>query len=110
MPAPTQGHYGIGMKTSPRVEQLVNDVEELLAELSDEHGPEVAALRARVEETVATARRTLGEQSKSAAARALRYAKAVDNYITGYPRIGFLTGVAVGGLLVYLAGLLTPDE
>jgi ElaB/YqjD/DUF883 family membrane-anchored ribosome-binding protein len=98
------------MKTAHRVNQLVDDVEELLAELHDEHGPEIAELRARVEETVAAAKRAIGEQSKSAVAKAKQYALAVDDYITSYPRISFLTGVAVGGILVYLAGLLTPDE
>ncbi len=98
------------MKTSHRVNQLLNDVDELLAELRDDHGPEIAELRARVEENVVAAKRAIGHQSKSAAARVRRYARAVDDYITTYPRIGFLTGVAVGGVLVYLAGLFSPKE
>jgi ElaB/YqjD/DUF883 family membrane-anchored ribosome-binding protein len=98
------------MKAPHQINQLVNEVEELLAELSDEHGPEIAELRARVEETVAAARRAIGKRGKSAVARARRYAGAVDDYITSYPRIGFLTGIAVGGILVYLAGLVSPKE
>ena len=98
------------MKASHRVDQLLSEVEELLAELRDEHGPEVAELRARVEETVAAAKRAIGDQGKSAAAQARRYVRAVDGYITSYPRISFLTGIAVGGVLVYLASLLSPKE
>ena len=98
------------MKPSHRINQLVNDVEELLAELSEEHGPEIEELRARVEETVADTKKTLGYKTRSAAAKARRYARAVDDYITGYPRIGFLTGVAVGGALVYIANRLTPKK
>jgi hypothetical protein len=29
----------------------------------------------------------------------------VDDYITGFPRLGFLTGVLVGGMIVYVRGL-----
>jgi hypothetical protein len=35
-----------------------------------------------------------------------RYARSVDNYVTGYPRLGFLTGVMLAGGLAYMVGLM----
>ena len=36
------------MKTATKLNQLFNDTEELLAELEDQHGPEVEELRDRL--------------------------------------------------------------
>ena len=83
------------MNQSRHLSELINDVEELLAELSDEHSPQIDELRNRIEDTLGSA--------KPAAARVRRYARAVDDYITGYPRLGFLTGLLIGGGLVHLA-------
>jgi hypothetical protein len=38
-------------------------------------------------------------------ARIGHYAGSVDNFITGFPRLGFLTGILVGGIIVYVRGL-----
>jgi hypothetical protein len=31
---------------------------------------------------------------------------SLDRYVTGYPRLGFVTGLLLGGAIVHLAGLL----
>lgn len=94
------------MKDSKPLDSLIEDVEELIAALADEQSPQVKELRRRVEEAVDS----LEAQRKSATRRIRRYAASVDRYITGYPRLGFATGVVVGGLIVYMAGLLSPKE
>jgi ElaB/YqjD/DUF883 family membrane-anchored ribosome-binding protein len=93
------------MNPSRALSKLVNDVEELLAELSDEHGPEMDELRTRVAQTIDSAKRALESQRTSVVARIGHYAGSVDDYITGFPRLGFLTGVLVGGMIVYVRGL-----
>jgi ElaB/YqjD/DUF883 family membrane-anchored ribosome-binding protein len=93
------------MNPSRTLNRLVNDVEELLAELSDEHSPQLDELRDRVAESIGSAKRAIVSQRPSVAARIGGYAGSVDDYITGFPRLGFLTGILVGGAIVYLRGL-----
>jgi ElaB/YqjD/DUF883 family membrane-anchored ribosome-binding protein len=93
------------MNPSRTLNKLVNDVEELLAELSDEHDPQIDELRNRVAETIGSAKRAIASQRAGVVARIGRYAGSVDDYITGYPRLGFLTGILIGGMMVYVGGL-----
>jgi ElaB/YqjD/DUF883 family membrane-anchored ribosome-binding protein len=93
------------MNPSRTLNQLVNDVEELLAELSDEHDPQLDELRMRVAQTIGSAKRAIASQRTSVAARVGHYAGSLDDYITGFPRLGFLTGILVGGMIVYMRAL-----
>jgi ElaB/YqjD/DUF883 family membrane-anchored ribosome-binding protein len=93
------------MNRAQNIDTLVSDVEELLAALSDYEEPAIQELRGRVENAIDSTK-----HATSAAARIGRYAAALDDYIAGYPRLGFLTGVLVGGLIVYAAGLFGPDR
>lgn len=93
------------MKRVKSLNSLINDVEELLAELQDEHAPEVQELRDRVEDSIVAARRVIRQQGKSVTARVGHYAKSADRYITDYPRLAFLSGAVIFGAIGYLAGL-----
>jgi len=90
------------MKQSRHLNELINDVEELLAELSDEHSPQIDELRNRIKDTIGSVR--------PAVARVRRYAGAVDDYITGYPRLGFLTGLLIGGMIIHVASHIRPQS
>jgi ElaB/YqjD/DUF883 family membrane-anchored ribosome-binding protein len=94
------------MKDSKELDSLIRDVEELIATLGNGQSPEVRELRGRVEDALDS----IEAQRKSATRRIRRYAASVDRYITGYPRLGFATGVIVGGLIVYITGRLTPRD
>ena len=94
------------MKDSKELDSLIRDVEELIATLGNGQSPEVRELRGRVEDALDS----IEAQRKSATQRIRRYAASVDRYITGYPRLGFATGVIVGGLIVYITGRLTPRD
>lgn len=98
------------MKRSHALNRLINDVEELLAELGDQRSPEIDEMRIRVEDTIGFAKRAIANQRKSGAARLRHYAGSVDSYITSYPRLGFLTGILVGGMMGYIAGLTTMSN
>ena len=86
------------MERPRQFEQLIDDVEELLARLDDEHSPQIDDLRRRLEATVSA----LNEQGRSTAAQLKHYAGMADNSITGYPRTAFASGVLIGGLLGFL--------
>jgi ElaB/YqjD/DUF883 family membrane-anchored ribosome-binding protein len=93
------------MKPSRNLNKLVNDVEALLAALSDEQGPQIDELRNRVARTIGSAKRAIASRRGSVVARIGGYAGSVDDYITGFPRLGFLTGILVGCVIVYVRGL-----
>ncbi len=94
------------MKDFKQLDALIKDVEELITSLADDQSPRVEELKHRVQDTVDS----LEAQRKSTSRRIRRYAASLDGYITGYPRLGFATGVVVGGLIVYLAGLISPRD
>jgi len=98
------------MKRVKTLTKLVNDVEELLSELKDEHGPEVQELRHRVEDALAPAKRAIDQHGDNATARIGRYASTVDGYINDYPRVAFLTGACIFGTIGYLAGTMARER
>jgi ElaB/YqjD/DUF883 family membrane-anchored ribosome-binding protein len=98
------------MKNSKPLNELVNGVEELLAELQDRTDPEVDALRERVAHAMKSAKRTISGQPTRALKRIGQYAVSMDDYVTSYPRLGFLTGLFIGGMLVYAAGMSSPQR
>ena len=98
------------MKRTKTLSKLVSDVEELLSELKDEHGPEVQELRHRVEDALAPAKRAIYQQSDNATARIGRYASTVDGYVNDYPRAAFLTGACIFGTLGYLVGTMARER
>jgi ElaB/YqjD/DUF883 family membrane-anchored ribosome-binding protein len=90
------------LNTSRKFEQLITDVEELLARLDDEHGPQFDKLRDRIETTMSQAKAALTKQGNSTAAQVRQYAGMADDYITGYPRTAFASGILIGAALGFL--------
>ncbi len=93
------------MNPSRATNNLIDDVEKLLAVLGDEHGPQIDELRMRIMQTIGRAQRAMASQRTGIVARIGHYAGSMDDYITGFPRLGFLTGVLVGGMIIYIKGL-----
>jgi ElaB/YqjD/DUF883 family membrane-anchored ribosome-binding protein len=87
---------------SAKLHQLLTDVEELLARLDDEHSPQLDQLRSQVEATMSQAKSALTQQGKSTAAQVRHYAGIADDYITGYPRTAFASGILIGAALGFL--------
>jgi len=98
------------MESTRALNRLVNDVEELLLALGDEHSPEMDQLRNRIAATIVSANRTIASQRTNVVARISHYAGSVDDYITGFPRLGFFTGILVGGVIVYVRGLTSSKS
>jgi ElaB/YqjD/DUF883 family membrane-anchored ribosome-binding protein len=96
---------------SPRqFQQLVTDVEELLASLDDEHSPRFHELRDRVEATMSEAKSSLREHANAAASGLRGYAGMADDYITGYPRTSFASGIFIGAVLGFLVASLRSSD
>jgi ElaB/YqjD/DUF883 family membrane-anchored ribosome-binding protein len=92
------------MKTEKTLNELADQVNELLPMLDRHPSPEIDELRARMEDTLGSAKRAL--RNSRVSDRIGRYAASLDRYVTGYPRLGFVTGLLLGGAIVHLAGLL----
>jgi hypothetical protein len=95
------------MKARKTIDHLTDQVEELLGVL-ERHpcSADVEERSARVQDALDSARHAI---RPSFPVRIGRYANSVDNYVTGYPRLGFLTGIMIGGAVAYLAARVRAD-
>jgi ElaB/YqjD/DUF883 family membrane-anchored ribosome-binding protein len=91
------------MSATHSLKLLATEVEDLVDSLSDENSPEIRAVREQLEEAIVSIKSAL-TQEKSATARLAQYAGSFDGYITGHPRLAFLTGALIGSLMGYVAG------
>jgi ElaB/YqjD/DUF883 family membrane-anchored ribosome-binding protein len=98
------------MKSKRKLTQLVNDVEELLAELGTQQGPEIKELRDRIGKTIDLTKAAILAQGDKAPARIGRYVNSMDGYVNDYPRLAFATGVLIAGTVGYLAGVTAGDR
>jgi len=94
------------MKAEKQINVLTAQVDELLSLLERHPSPDIDPLRFRMEDTLDAAKRAL---QPSVPVRLGRYAVSLDHYVTGYPRLGFLTGMLLGGAIVYFARLGRPN-
>jgi ElaB/YqjD/DUF883 family membrane-anchored ribosome-binding protein len=93
-----------------KFQTLIDDVEELLERMDDEHSPQLDHLRRRVESTITQAKRALQAQGRSTAAQVRYYAGMADDYITGYPRAAFVSGILIGAALGFLLTSARSNE
>jgi ElaB/YqjD/DUF883 family membrane-anchored ribosome-binding protein len=94
------------MKAQKSLNALADQVEELLAVLRRHPSPDVDEVSARVQDALDSAKHAI--KRPSLPARLGRYANSLDHYVTGYPRLGFLTGIMLGSAVVHLANLGRP--
>lgn len=88
-------------KLAADLKVLIADSEELLRASAGQAGEKVAAARARIEASLATAKVKLGEVERMAAEKAKEAAKVADQYVHDNPwqAVGIAAGV---GLLLGL--------
>jgi ElaB/YqjD/DUF883 family membrane-anchored ribosome-binding protein len=87
-----------------KLDQLIDDAEELLIKLADAHSPEIQKLRDRVDSAIGEARRALAQQRDDASMDLRDIANAVDDYIRDYPWLAVAAGVFFAGTVAFLAG------
>lgn len=85
---PTLAGNGHSPETSPRrqeVDNLIADVQDLLGRVSHLADPEVALLRARVEQGIAITKQTLADGSARVQRNARHALSAGDSYVRDQP-------------------------
>ena len=92
------------MEKSQKLDQLIDDSEELLIKLADAHNPEIQILRDRVDHAINDARRTIERESVDTSVRLRDIAVTIDNYVRDYPWLAVATGVMVAGSIAFIAG------
>jgi ElaB/YqjD/DUF883 family membrane-anchored ribosome-binding protein len=88
-----------------KLEQLIDDAEELLTNLADAHDPDIQILRDRVDRAISDARRSFAENGNMAAVRLRDIAHSIDDYIRDYPWLALGTGMLFAGTVAFLAGM-----
>ena len=92
------------MEKSQKLDQLIDDSEELLIKLADAHNPEIQILRDRVDHAINDARRAIERESEDASIRLRDIAVTIDNYVHDYPWLALATGVMIAGSIAFIAG------
>jgi ElaB/YqjD/DUF883 family membrane-anchored ribosome-binding protein len=87
-----------------KLDQLIDDSEELLTRLADAHNPDIQLLRDRVDEAIGNTRRTLARHSDASSAGLKELVRSIDDYVHDYPWLALATGVLVASTVAYIAG------
>jgi ElaB/YqjD/DUF883 family membrane-anchored ribosome-binding protein len=87
-----------------KLDQLIDDSEELLTKLADAHNPEIQKLRDRVDYAIGDARRAIAQQGNQASVQLRDLANTIDDYIRDYPWLALATGILVAGTVAFIAG------
>jgi ElaB/YqjD/DUF883 family membrane-anchored ribosome-binding protein len=87
-----------------KLDQLIDDAEELLTKLADAHDPHIQVLRDRVDKAIADARRDIARRTADASVQIRDIANAIDDYIRDYPWLAVVTGTLVGATVAFIAG------
>jgi ElaB/YqjD/DUF883 family membrane-anchored ribosome-binding protein len=87
-----------------KLDQLIDDAEELLTKLADAHDPHIQVLRDRVDKAIADARRDIEWRTADASVQIRDIANAIDDYIRDYPWLAVATGILVAGSVAFIAG------
>jgi ElaB/YqjD/DUF883 family membrane-anchored ribosome-binding protein len=103
------------MDSSRKLKQLVTDTEELLAEIADEHSPEIQQLRKRLNDSIKSTKSYLqsfrsgndetesDEDHHNSHVKVRHVAASVNEYVRGYPWLALATGVLVASTLGIMA-------
>ena len=101
--AARRGAERMKRNASPEIASLIADVEDLLQKVGDIADTEVAQLRDRLNEKIAAAKETLGNQGARLARVARNAAGATDDYVHENPwrstGVATLIGLALGYLI-----------
>jgi ElaB/YqjD/DUF883 family membrane-anchored ribosome-binding protein len=95
------------MNTENRLEDLMDASGELLAQVADEKGPEIAALRSRLTKGIADLKQYLASTAQQAGEQIKDTAVAVDDYVHDSPWVSIGIAATVAALLGYAAGAAT---
>lgn len=95
------------MNTETRIADLVDASGELLAQVADEKGPDIEALRHRLANGIAGAKRYLASTAQEAGEQIKDTAVAVDDYVHDSPWVAVGIAATVAALLGYAAAAVS---
>jgi ElaB/YqjD/DUF883 family membrane-anchored ribosome-binding protein len=98
------------MSTENRLEDLMDASGELLAQVADEKGPEIAALRTRLTKGIADLKQYLAATAQQAGEQIKDGAVAVDDYVHESPWVSIGIAATVAALLGYAAGVASAPR
>jgi ElaB/YqjD/DUF883 family membrane-anchored ribosome-binding protein len=87
-----------------KLDQLIDDAEELLTKLADAHNPEIQILRDRVDHAIGDARRAITQQGDDASVRLRDIANSIDDYVRDYPWLAVAAGIMAAATVAFIAG------
>jgi ElaB/YqjD/DUF883 family membrane-anchored ribosome-binding protein len=97
------------MDSAHKLNELFDQTEKLLAKLADERGPEIQALRERLNQSMTRTREALkksdrsNERDSSEHVRVRHVAASLNDYVRNYPWVALATGVLVASTIGILS-------
>jgi ElaB/YqjD/DUF883 family membrane-anchored ribosome-binding protein len=92
------------MNTDKRIEDLMDASGELLTQLGDQKGPEIAALKTRLSNSIADIKQYLAKTAQQAGEQLKDGAVAVDDYVHESPWVAIGIAALVAASLGFAAG------
>jgi len=92
------------MDKASKLDELIDDAEELLTNLTDAHDPDIQRLRDRVDDAIHAARRAIGRAEDDVALKLRDLAQTADDYVHDHPWRAVLTCAVVAGAIGFIAG------
>lgn len=91
------------MDAAHKLNDLFNQTEKLLAKLADERGPEIQALRERLDRSMEQTRVALKSKPPRDNVKVRDVAGSFNDYVRNYPWVALATGVLVASTIGILA-------
>jgi ElaB/YqjD/DUF883 family membrane-anchored ribosome-binding protein len=91
------------MDSARKLNQLVNDTEELLAEIDDQRGPEMQDLRQRLTTSIKKTKSILQSERGAGQVKVRDVAASLNDYVRQYPWVALATGVLIASSVGILA-------
>jgi ElaB/YqjD/DUF883 family membrane-anchored ribosome-binding protein len=91
------------MNSARKLQQLVQDTEELLSQIADQRGPEIQKVRDRLEDSIEKTKSILGKERPASQVKVRDVAGSVNDYVREYPWMALATGVLLASTLGILA-------
>jgi ElaB/YqjD/DUF883 family membrane-anchored ribosome-binding protein len=91
------------MDSARKLQKLVQDTEELLAQISDQRGPEIQKVRNRLEDSIEKTKSILSKERPASQVKVRDVAGSVNDYVRDYPWIALATGVLLASTVGILA-------
>ena len=91
------------MDPAQKLNNLFNQTEQLLAQIADQRGPEIQALRERLDRSMEQTRAALKSSPAREHVKVRHVAASFNDYVQNYPWLALATGVLLASTIGILA-------